>query len=238
MPQRKSLAKAQQWALLPSSFRSKPKSASLRKGPACPLCGGEGMEVILGDQRVISQSFIVSRSDLPRQEHFPHQDRAFRAAEEISASDSPHGARKVCSTAISSPISTNAIGSVPHATRCFLRLGRGAARRHPGSGAAGAGQNPCLRKPRFDLLRPALRDIFRDDVERDCRRTSVATCSSTRIFLASTASRPGDMLRCCNSAASPSASEQKAYYKSWFDHLGEVFHAFATRYSAPRGKFP
>lgn len=92
--------------------------------------------------------------------------------------------------------------------------------------------------PRFDLLRPALREVFRDDAARLQGRFGRYILVNTNFSRFNRFPGREDVVDVLQQRGIALSSEQEAYYKSWVDHLGEVFHAFVRAIPRLADSFP
>jgi surface carbohydrate biosynthesis protein len=92
--------------------------------------------------------------------------------------------------------------------------------------------------PRFDLLRPALRDVFKQDMQDLRARFGRFILVNTNFSRFNRFPGRDDVVEVLQQRGIALSSEQEAYYKSWVDHLGEVFHAFARAIPRLTKAFP
>jgi surface carbohydrate biosynthesis protein len=92
--------------------------------------------------------------------------------------------------------------------------------------------------PRFDLLRPALREVFRKDAQQLQARFGRYILVNTNFSRFNRFPGREEMVEVLQQRGIALSSEEEAYYKSWVEHLGDVFHAFVRAIPRIAQAFP
>lgn len=82
--------------------------------------------------------------------------------------------------------------------------------------------------PRFDLLRPALRNVFKHDAQELRARFGRYILINTNFSRFNRFPGRDDVADILRQRGITLDAEQQAYYKSWVEHLGDVFRAFVS----------